>query len=592
MIPPRLWQKLAGWSAALAALLFVLIWPSEGTAQAMDPRVGLRAGWLDAESASLNLELRAHRSRPEGFFNPVSPGDGDFSNTDLAFRDSYVFVGNYHGFNVYDISDPRNPVLRVSVVCPGGQGDLSIFGNLLFMSVQETRGRLDCGTQGTGGEVDPARFRGVRIFDVSEIERPRQVAAVQTCRGSHTHTLVTDPHDPDHLYVYNSGTSASRSGAELEGCSDVRDPQDPTTAYWSIDVIQVPLAAPERARVVRSPRVFANPETGAIAGLWAGGDHGEGTQTTRETNQCHDLTVYPDLGRAAGACSGNGILFDISNPAVPIRLHEVVDPSFAYWHSATFNNDGTTVLFTDEWGGGSAPRCLASDPPEWGANAIFEVVNGRMEFRSYYKLPAPQTETENCVAHNGSLVPVPGRDIKVQAWYQGGISVFDFTDPARPYEIAYFDRGPMSDTELMTGGYWSAYWYNGWIYASEIGRGFDVLELLPNAALSENELAAARLVEWTEFNPQMQPRVTWPAHFVVARAYLDQLERGNGLPAETLDFLRRELDRLEESPSGPDRRADLTALAVRLEQGIPGATDPTRVRSLAQSLRLLSTQER
>ena len=556
-----------------------------------DARVGLAPGWSDAEEAALNMELLAHRSRPEGFYNPSTPGDGNFSNTDLAFRDDLAFVGNYHGFTVYDISDPANPTLRVSVVCPGGQGDLSIFGDLLFMSVQETRARIDCGTQGTRDEVDPERFRGVRIFDVSNLDNPRQVAAVQTCRGSHTHTLITDPNDPETLYVYNSGTSGARPGEELAGCVDVRDPNDPTTSYWSIDVIRVPLAAPHEARLIDSPRVFADEETGAIAGLWQGGDHGEGTQMSRETNQCHDITAYPELGLAAGACSGNGILFDISNPAVPVRLDEVVDPSFAYWHSATFSNDGTTVIFTDEWGGGSAPRCLATDPPEWGANAIFEVVDGRMRFRSYYKLPAPQTETENCVAHNGSLVPVPGRDIKVQAWYQGGVSVFDFTDPSNPFEIAYFDRGPMSATDLMTGGYWSTYWYNGHIYGSEIGRGFDVLRLVPSEHLTRNELEAALLVNFSEFNPQMQPSKRWPPAFVVARAYLDQLERNAGLGAEARAHVARELDRLEGMAAGPDRRTELTSLAIRLERSAVEAGDPGRVRAMAEALRDLANAE-
>jgi hypothetical protein len=594
-----MWKDLARGALTGVSLLAVggLLLAGEAQAQQSaasgdDPRVGLAPGWTDAGEAALNMELIAHRSRPDGFFNPSNPGDGSYSNTDLAFRDNLVFVGNYHGFTVYDVSDPANPTLRVSVVCPGGQGDLSIFGDLLFMSVQETRARIDCGTQGTRDEVDPERFRGVRIFDVSNLDNPRQVAAVQTCRGSHTHTLVTDPNDPETLYVYNSGTSASRSGEELAGCVDVRDPNDPTTSYWSIDVIRVPLAAPHEARVIDSPRVFADEATGAIAGLWQGGDHGTGTQTSRETNQCHDITAYPELGLAAGACSGNGILFDISNPAVPVRIDDVVDPGFAYWHSATFNNDGSTVIFTDEWGGGSAPRCLATDPPEWGANAIFRVVDGRMEFQSYYKLPAPQTETENCVAHNGSLIPVPGRDIKVQAWYQGGISVFDFTDPANPFEIAFFDRGPMSATDLMTGGYWSTYWYNGYVYGSEIGRGFDVLRLLPSEHLTENELEAARLVGFSEFNPQMQPTKAWPASFVVPRAYLDQLARNNGLSAEARSHVAGELDRMERMAAGPDRRTELTALAIRLERSAAESGDPDRVRAMAGSIRDLASAQR
>jgi hypothetical protein len=422
-----------------------------------DPRVGLRAGWLDAEQAASNLELLSSLAKPEGFFNPQNPGDSRFANTDLAFRGDYAFVGNYNGFNVYDISDPAEPRLRASVICPGGQGDISVYGDLLFLSVQEVRSRLDCGAQGTGEPVDPERFRGIRIFNISDVDNPLQVAAVQTCRGSHTHTLVTDPNDDTNLYVYVSGTSPVRPPAELDGCSDVQSPEDPNTSYWSIAVVQVPLNSPQEARVVNEPRVFGDPETGEIAALWPGGDHGEGTQTTRATNMCHDITAYPEIGLAAGACSGNGLLFDISDPVHPVRIDEVTDPNFAYWHSATFNNDGSAVVFTDEWGGGRGARCQAGDPPEWGANAIFRIVDQRLVFASYYKLPAAQDSTENCVAHNGSLVPVPGRDIKVQAWYQGGVSVFDFTDPASPVEIAFHDRGPVHPNQMVMAGSWSVY---------------------------------------------------------------------------------------------------------------------------------------
>ncbi|HUE96434.1 MAG TPA: hypothetical protein VMN39_07220, partial [Longimicrobiaceae bacterium] len=559
----------AGRAAAclLAASILVVAQPADGQTFEPggpdDPRIGLSAGWHDAEEASWNMRLLSNIPKPTGFYDPANPGDNSYSNSDLAHQGDLAFVGNYVGLNIYDVSDPRNPELVTSILCPGGQGDVSVYGNLVFLSVQETRGRLDCGPDAPEAPVDPERFRGVRILDISDVRNPVQVAAVQTCRGSHTHTVIsTDPNDPGILYLYNSGTSTARPADELAGCVDVRDANDPTTAYWSIDVIEVPLAAPERARVIESPRVFADGETGRIDGLHAGGDHGDGTQDSRETNQCHDITAYPELGIAAGACSGNGILFDITNPRVPVRIDEVIDPNFAYWHSATFNNDGTAVIFTDEWGGGGAPRCLATDPAEWGANAIFRVADGRMQHASYYKLPAPQTEFENCVAHNGSLVPVPGRDIKVQAWYQGGISVFDFTDPSNPFEIAFFDRGPMSDAEPLRGGHWSAYWHNGFIYGSEKTRGLDVLELLPNEHLTENELAAAKLVHFDEFNPQQQPRVVWPAAFVVARAFLDQAERHESIPAARVQQIATELDRIEMRPAGSERRADLAELAA------------------------------
>jgi hypothetical protein len=563
--------------------------------EADDARVGLEAGWMDAGEAAEGMELIVNRPRPEGFVNPQNPGDFAVANSDLAFRGDYVIVGNFNGFQVYDISDPSNPTLRAAVICPGGQGDVSVHGDLVFMSVEETRGRVDCAAGGVAEAVSPDRFRGVRIFDISDLDRPTQVAAVQTCRGSHTHTLVTDPNDDANVYVYVSGAAGVRPAEELEGClmpgpegEDLAE-----SALFRIEVIRVPLAAPHEARVVSEPRVFADVETGDVAGLWMGGDHGEGTQRTAQTNHCHDITVYSEIGLAAGACSGNGILLDISDPVNPIRIDAVSDPNFAYWHSATFNNDGTKVIFTDEWGGGTAARCRATDLPEWGANAIFEIVDGRLRHAGYYKLPAPQTATENCVAHNGSLVPVPGRDIKVQAWYQGGISVFDFTDPANPVEIAFFDRGPLSEDRLMLGGHWSAYWYNGYIYGSEIARGLDVLRLLPSEHLTQNEIAAANLVRFDQFNPQDQPRKSWPASFVVARAYLDQLNRSGGIDPERGARVANELDRAERRTEGPDgrsARAQLATTARLLETDARHAADQgrridaDRLRALAETI--------
>jgi len=520
-----------------------------------DPRIGLEAGLTDAGEASWNMELLANVLRPDGFFDPENPGDLNLANSDLAFQGNLVFVGNFHGINIYDVSNPANPVLRTSIICPGGQGDVSVYRNLLFMSVEQTRGRIDCGAQGTEGRVDPERFRGVRVFDISDLDNPHQVAAVQTCRGSHTHTLLQDRSDPDNVYIYVSGAAAVRPAEELAGCLFGEDVDPDESALFRIEVIRVPLARPQDAEVVSKPRVFADRETGAVAGLWPGGAHGEGTQRSSQTNHCHDITVYEDLGLAAGACSGNGILLDISDPVNPVRVDEVIDENFAYWHSAAFNNDGTSVIFTDEWGGGTSPRCRATDLPEWGANAIFQIRDGRMERVSYYKLPVPQTSTENCVAHNGSLVPVPGRDIKVQSWYQGGISVFDFTDPANPHEIAFFDRGPISDERLVAGGHWSAYWYNGHIYGSEIARGLDVLRLTPGEHLSENELEAALLVEWDEFNPQDQPRMTWPAAWPVARAYVDQLERSQAMDEVRAASLRTMMDMAETATGAQRQRA-------------------------------------
>ena len=560
----------------------------------LDPRVNLAAGWLDAESAIWNLELVATTPRPQGFFNPETPRQGaGFSNTDLAFQGNYLFQGNYNGFQVYDIADPGNIELHVAVVCPGGQGDVSIYGDLLFMSAQETRGRLDCGTEGVQDSVSVERFRGVRIFDLSNLEAPRQVAAVQTCRGSHTHTVVTDPNDDENVYVYVSGTSGVRPADELAGCSGLPPEEDPNTAYFRIEVIQVPLANPEDARIVNMPRIFADPETGEYGGLWQGGDHGEGTQESRLTNQCHDITVFPDIGLAAGACAGNGILLDISDPVNPARLDEVVDPNFAYWHSATFNNNGTKILFTDEWGGGGQPRCRSTDPPDWGANAIFDIVDGQMELAGYYKLPVPQSELENCVAHNGAIIPVPGRDIMVQAWYQGGLSMLDFTDASDPVEIAFFDRGPLSEDEMFTGGYWSTYWNNGFIYGAEITRGLDIFRLSPSEHLSQNEIDAANMVQVEEFNAQLQPMFTWPAHPAVAGSYLDQLERAGDIQPSLLQRSREVLGAAASSPSA-DVAAQLreTAAALDANAGEVAAGerlgDAPRQRWLAQAMRELA----
>jgi hypothetical protein len=621
----------AGFLAVAGIVLCVgLPGAQQGDPIPADPRIGLRAGFRDAGTAARNMELVASLPKPQGFFDPKTPAglatppeqsreeeeavrrlereheragteapprpganNLNLANSDIAFRQSQIFIGSFHGFNVYDIENAGKPRQLASVVCPGGQGDVSVHGRLLFMSVEQSRGRLDCGTEGVKAPISAERFRGIRIFDITDIRKPKQVAAVQTCRGSHTHTLLANPGDPQNVYIYGSGTGRVRSAQELEGCSALNPEEDSNTALFSIDVIQVPLSAPEKARIVSRPRIFADKATGAIAGLWKGGDHGPGTQRARATNQCHDLTVFPELGLAAGACSGNGILLDISDPVNPTRLDEAVDKSFAYWHSATFNNDGSKVIFTDEWGGGTRPRCKATDPPTWGANAIFDIVDRKLRFAGYYKLPVPQTEQENCVAHNGSLVPVPGRDIMVQAWYQGGVSVFDFTDSAAPFEIAFFDRGPLDANQLITGGYWSTYWYNGHIYASEIARGLDVFKLGPSEHLSQNEINAAILAYVDDFNPQLQRRVTWPAAIVVARAYVDQLARSKGIDPQRAAALRTALNRADELRTGRERNAatalgELDRLATELETGAtsaPVARDATRMRLLADSMR-------
>ena len=589
-----------------------------------DPRPGLGPGLHDAGQAIANMQLLASLPRPAGFFDPRNPAelpprllkggrheaDGEaedaedpekpegedepraplmsFIHTDIAFAGDVMVVGSYHGFNVYRLHDDGMPELMSSVVCPGGQGDVSVVGDLLFMSVEQTRGRLDCGLEGVSEKVSPERFRGLRIFDLSDLTRPMQVGAVQTCRGSHTHSVVAGPDEDGRIIVYNSGTSTVREEEEMEGCIG-EIPGDERTALFRIDVIEIPVDDPASARIVDSPAVFADPETGTLAGLWRGGDHGDDTQETYQTDQCHDITVFPERGIAAGACSGNGIIFDISDPLNPKRIDAVVDKGFAYWHSATFNNDGTKVLFTDEWGGGTRARCRAYDPLTWGANAIYDIVDDRLAFRAYYKMPAPQVEQENCVAHNGSIVPVPGRDIFVQAWYQGGISVIDFTDSANPVEIAYFDRGPIDAGEMVFGGYWSTYWYRGRIYGTETVRGLDVLALVPGEHLTGNEIAAAVLADQGErFNPQQQFRVTWPAEPVVARAYLDQLERSRALPASTAAELTAALDRavarLGNGARDEQLAARLESLAAALDEADGDAVATKRRTGLAGTM--------
>ena len=575
-----------------------------------DPRAGLAPGLYDAGEAIMNLQLLSSLRKPLGFYDPgnpiergadkpdasedeqTTPAEGSkddkdkpqsmenaaqdrrypmlsFANTDMAFSNDVLVTGSYHGFNMYRIDAEGIPVGLSSVVCPGGQGDVSIVGDLLIMSVEQTRGRLDCGLKGVVADASPERFRGLRIFDISDLTRPKQVGAVQTCRGSHTHSVVAGPTADGKIIVYNSGTSSVREEEELESCIDEL-PGDDRTALFRIDVIEIPITDPSKSRIVSSPAVFADPKTGALAGLWRGGDHGDDTQDTWRTDQCHDITVFPSANLAAGACSGNGILFDISDPLDPVRIDTVTDTGFAYWHSATFNNAGDKILFTDEWGGGSRARCRAWDPLDWGANAIYDIDNGKLEFQSHYKMPAPQLETENCVAHNGSIIPVPGRDIFVQAWYQGGISVIDFTDSNKPFEIAYFDRGPVLEDELIVGGYWSAYYYQGRIYGTEITRGLDVLTLLPSEYLSANEIAAAALAYPSTgprktFNPQQQIPMSWPASPIVARVYIDQLFKDGAINAKTAKRVIDIVDVAERAmASGGDKNLSRRMMAMKI----------------------------
>jgi len=614
------------------------------TAPSPDPRVGLRAGMLNAQEATWNLRVASRTPPSEKFVGST--------NSDLSFSGIYAIQGNYNGFQVWDISNPARPTLKIGYLCPASQSDVSVYKNLLFVSGEGQSGRLDCGTEGVHDSVSTARLRGIRIFDITDIANPKYIANVQTCRGSHTHTVVEDPNDKENVYVYISGSAGVRSPSELAGCVKLAPDEDPNSALFRIEVIKVPLAHPEEARVVTSPRIFndlteakAHHEPAAdiaaaaqAAAAWrANGGYtvkieemeytvgpnfvkplldsivrkrgGTGAPTGADSaelrggiqalidvrfnapppgtkngirpgpSQCHDITVYPAIGLAGGACGGYGLLLDIRDVANPRRLAAVADSNFSYWHSATFNNDGTKLLFSDEWGGGGGPKCRATDKPEWGADAIFTLSGSTLQFQSYYKMLAPQTVNENCVAHNGSLIPIPGRDVMVQSWYQGGISVFDWTDAAHPKEIAFFDRGPADSTQMGNAGTWSAYWYNGVIVSSEIGRGLDIVELTPSGFISQNEIDAAKLVHLDYFNTQDQPKIKWPATFVVARAYVDQLARSNGLAPAQLSATRGALARAEKA-SGPQRQNALTQLATQLNGDLAASGDAAKVRTL------------
>jgi len=579
------------------------------TAPTPDPRVGLRPGRWDAAQAAWNMRMLS-----------TTPPTGKVlgaTHSDLAFSGNLAIMGNYNGFEIFDISNPSKPVLMQTYLCPASQNDVSVYRNLLFMSSEATNSRADCGFEGVPEPVSKLRVRGIRVFDIADVKHPKLVTTVQTCRGSHTHTVVPKLGDDANVFIYVSGTAGVRSADEVPGCMD-GGADDPNTARFRLEVIKVPMKAPVTAAIVSSPRIFQglpvpprNEEraaqderdrAAAAAAAAARGERGRGgaggqgrgnqpPQTPTGPNQCHDITVYPEVGLAAGACSGLGLLLDIRDPEHPVRIDAVADANMSFWHSATFNNDGTKILFSDEWGGGGQPRCRATDKLEWGSDALFTIENNKMKFHSYYKLPAPQTSLENCVAHNGSLIPIPGRDVMVQAWYQGGLSVFDWTDIDHPKEIAFYDRGPVDATRMMMGGSWSAYWYNGVIVSSEIARGMDIYELLPNGLITENEIAAAKTVRMPYWNTQDQQKYVWSPSFVVARAYLDQLARSNGLATETITAARTTLAGAERE-SGTQRKTALTDLASKLNAAASAAGDQNKVRTLATTVTALANAQR
>jgi hypothetical protein len=599
--------------ALLAALIVA---PSLLAAQtypsSQDPRSGLKPGRLDAGEAALNMRLVSFSPKPAAFDTAQGL---TFINSDLAFSDKYVFQGNFAGFTVWNVSDPAAPKTVAVVSCITAQADPSVYGNLLFISAEGRGNRNDCAK---GGVQDPKdHMTGVRIYDISNPAAPRLIKNVQTCKGSHTHTIVPDPKDKGVIYIYVSGNQGARPDSELAGCTNGTDPADPANSLYRLDVIRVPLAHPEQAEVVTGARIFtglgpapraaSRPDRRASRAPAAGDSARPAPPPPTGPRNCHDVTAYPAMNLLAGACASYGLLVDISNPMKPVRLDAIADTNFSLWHTAVFSNDGKRVVFTDEWGGGTGPMCQATSMMEMGGDAILTIDSKRKYTQhAYFKIPTAQTAQENCVSHNGGLVPVPGRDIMVQGWYQGGVSVMDFTDPDHPRELAYFDRGPIdappaADSAAAAaseaaggrrmsgtiGGSWGAYWWNGLIYSSELDRGFDILELEPSDLLSKNEIEAAKLVHLVQYNPQSQPHIEWPAAFPVVRSYLDQLVRGNGLAAARTTAIASALDSAEKQ-TGSERRSALDALAKQVNKDVKGAKDPERVKAMSAAITALA----
>jgi hypothetical protein len=577
-----------------------------------DPRNGLKPGMYDAGEAAQGLRLVSFSRKPAVFDSARGLA---FINSDLAFRDHYVYQGNFAGFTIWDVKDPTHPAMVAVVSCITAQGDPSIIGNLLFISAEGNGNRKDCAK---GGVQNPAdHMTGVRIYDVSNPASPKLVKNVETCKGSHTHTVIPDPKNKDVIYIYVSGNQGARPATELAGCNNGTDPADVNNSLYRLDVIKVPLKHPEQAAVVTGARIFTGLEAAPTSEMRreaqaeraarrsaAGGANaqqaGDPRMATGPRN-CHDVTAYPAMNLLAGACASYGLLVDISNPEKPVRLDARADTNFSLWHTAVFSNDGSKVVFTDEWGGGTQPMCQATSMMEMGGNTVLTIKNRKLTQHAYFKLPSAQSAQENCVSHNGGLIPVPGRDLFVQGWYQGGVDVSDFTDPDHPFEVAFFDRGPVDlppepgDTASASisrqrgtiGGSWGAYYWNGYIYSSELARGFDVLELVPSDKLSANEIAAAKLVRMEQYNPQSQPHYTFPAAFPVVRSYLDQLVRNNGLSSDRTSAIAKALDDAEQQ-TGAARSRSLTKLAAQVDADAKGASDSGRVKQLAVEIRRLA----
>ncbi|MBL0940374.1 MAG: hypothetical protein IBJ03_15875 [Gemmatimonadaceae bacterium] len=598
----------------LALLAATVVAPALMSAQTFpsskDPRSTLKPGRFDAEIAISNMRHVSFSPKPAAFDTARGL---TFINSDLAFGTHYVYQANFAGFTIWDIKDPAKPVVMAAVRCTTSQGDPTIYGHLLFLSAEGAGNRKDCGD---GGVKDPKdHMAGIRIFDVSNPREPKLVKNVETCKGSHTHTLVPSPTDKNIIYLYVSGQQGARSEASMPGCKNGNDPKDPTNSLYQLDIVKVYLNAPEKSVVIPGARIFNDlGGAGECARYCLPPNPNRGTRPQPAENMpegprnCHDVTAYPEMNMLLASCSTHSILVDIKNPEKPFRINAMMDTNnFQGRHTAAFSNDAKKLIQTEEWGGGTGPMCQASSMQQLGGNTIISLdAQKRQTQRAYFKLPSAQAAEENCVAHNGGIIPVPGRDLYVQGWYQGGVNIMDFTDADNAFEIGYFDRGSINPPRPVDvpaaaaaaaagvrgggntiGGSWGAYYWNGLIFSSELDRGMDILELTPSPQLSANEIAAAKLVRYEQFNPQSQPKYVWPAAFVVVRSYLDQLVRNQGLAADRTTAIDQALD-VAEMKTGLARGQALTALALQVDKDAVGAKDSARVKTMAAEIRRLA----
>ncbi len=396
----------------------------------------------------------------------------DFFNSDMAFWGDTLVQGSYDGFRLIDISQPTAPRLIADVECRGPQGDVSIWENLVFVSVDRPQTTPRCNSE-DAEKVDPlfvppqGGWEGIRVFDISQPRQPRLVTSVATDCGSHTNTLVPDL-EHHRLLLYVSSYALAVQPDLAPGC---------TNPHGHISVVEVPLDDPATASVIAEPHLFDTP----VWKVWPGAPEGY-----EDTAGCHDITIYEPKHLAAAACMSEGQIWDISDPVHPVTLAHVDLGDVSFWHSAAWSSDGSVVAFGDE---NLAPAGCTDAP--LGAIWFYNVddpaapqLEGRFSLDRYQG-------SEICSAHMFNVIPGIDRDLLVSAFYAGGTSVIDFTDPTQPEEIAYFDVGGRTP-----GDEWASYWYNGYIWASDHLRGLDVFQLdLPDVAGA---------TELPHLNPQTQ----------------------------------------------------------------------------------------